>query len=218
MGTTTGGAYPGTGSGTKTGGTVDKSKVQSMAMNWPQASRKALEATVQKYGMPTEMTNTMAVWKNSGPFLKTVVFSEEIPHRFPKPHSDVLEQTIYYRVPPDRFDDLAQFDGSIKADRTKGTLSARCDSEANNILALNLANDIITGAKSVEEARQFLATTAASATPGTGQPGQGGGQGQTGQNADYTRTLRFQVQMAGTADPDQPNAQTTQFGDEDEKK
>ncbi len=51
------------------------------------------------------------------------------------------------------YDELAQFDGSVTVDRTQGTIAARCDKEENNFLALNLAHDVITKKKSVEEAR-----------------------------------------------------------------
>ena len=54
---------------------------------------------------------------------------------FPKPHQDVLEQTICYRVPPDKQDELAGFDGSVMSKGTKGDMSARCDREPANILA-----------------------------------------------------------------------------------
>ena len=64
-----------------------------------------------------------------------------------------LNKTIYYRLPVDKSDDLAQFDSSVVVDRTQGTISARCDKEANNLLPLHLINDIVTGKKSVEEAR-----------------------------------------------------------------
>lgn len=43
--------------------------------------------------------------------------------------------------------------------RTKGELSARCDQELANFLALNLADDIINDEKSVNEARQEYADT-----------------------------------------------------------
>jgi len=52
---------------------------------------------------------------------------EEIPHDFPKPHMDMLLQSIDYPVPPDKFDELAAYDGSVIAERTKGELAARCD-------------------------------------------------------------------------------------------
>ena len=65
----------------------------------------------------------------------------------------MLQQTINHSVPIDKMDDLGRFDGSVTFDRTQGTMSARCDKEANSFLALNLANDIITGKKTVEQAR-----------------------------------------------------------------
>jgi hypothetical protein len=39
-------------------------------------------------------------------------------------------------------------------DRNKGEMSARCQGEASNFLALNLAHEIIQGRKSVQEARR----------------------------------------------------------------
>ncbi|MGH7664009.1 MAG: hypothetical protein ACRENI_06915 [Gemmatimonadaceae bacterium] len=44
--------------------------------------------------------------------------------------------------------------------RTRGELSAQCDVEAMNFLALNIAHDIITGRRTVSDARTFYATTA----------------------------------------------------------
>ena len=76
-------------------------------------------------------------------------------HVFPAPHPDVLAGTIKYEVPENKFDDLARFDGSISVDRTRGLMTARCDSDEHNLLALNLAHDIITGKRSVEGARAF---------------------------------------------------------------
>ena len=82
------------------------------------------------------------------------VLLDEVQHRFPKPHTDFLEQFVDYQVPPERFDDLAAYDGSVIVERTKGEMSARCDKEGLNFLALNLADQIVTGKMSVEEARK----------------------------------------------------------------
>lgn len=49
------------------------------------------------------------------------------------PHKDMLLQVIAYEVPADKFDDLAAFDGSVIAERTRGEIAARCDKEAANI-------------------------------------------------------------------------------------
>jgi hypothetical protein len=64
---------------------------------------------------------------------------------------------IDYRVPVDRFSDLAAFDGSVVVERTAGEVSARCHDEQANFLALNLMHDVATGAKTVEEARGYYA-------------------------------------------------------------
>lgn len=122
---------------------------------WPETAQKAAKAMIEKYGQPAESTPGMLVWHNSGPFKRTIVYKEEIQHDFPMPHKDVLEQFINYEVPADKFDDLAEFDGSVICERTKGEMSARCDKEGANILALNLANDIIQDKRSVDEAREF---------------------------------------------------------------
>lgn len=65
-----------------------------------------------------------------------------------------MESVIDYHVPPDKADDLEAYDGSVLFDRTKGEMSARCDKEAANMVALNLADDIITGKRNIDEARQ----------------------------------------------------------------
>jgi|GEM_PF-4868922 len=51
------------------------------------------------------------------------------------------------------FQNLLKFDGSVIAERTKGEVSSRCDTEAANISALNLLNDIVIGKLNAEEAR-----------------------------------------------------------------
>ena len=114
---------------------------------------------VEKYGPPSGITPSRLVWNNpqQGPWAEIILSRDEVEHHFPMKHTDVLEPVIYYDVPVDKVDDLAAYDGSVIVERTKGTLPARCDKEAANFLALNLAHDIITGQKSVEQAREAYA-------------------------------------------------------------
>jgi hypothetical protein len=72
-------------------------------------------------------------------------------------HLDLLEQFVDYSVPADKYDELALYDGSVVIARTVGEMSARCDKEEANFLALNLANDVATGKKTVEDARAYYA-------------------------------------------------------------
>lgn len=67
---------------------------------------------------------------------------------------------IDYKVPVNLYDDVAAFDGSFYLERTKGEASAKCHKEEMNFLSLNLLNDIVTGKRSVEDAKVFYAQTA----------------------------------------------------------
>lgn len=78
-------------------------------------------------------------------------------HDCPAPHIDAVESFIDYRVPIDKFTELAEFDGSVVVERTAGEVSARCHDEQANYLALNLMHDIVTGGKTAQEARDYYA-------------------------------------------------------------
>ena len=156
--------------------------------NWPETPRKAAQRTMQKYGSPDEATESMLIWHNNDPWKKTIVYRDEVPHKFPKPHTDVLEQFINYQVPPEKFDELAQFDGSVIVERTKGEMSARCDREEANMLALNLAHDIITNKRTVEDARKAYAENIKAFMKN--EPGA------------YMQKFQFNLPTKDTADPD----------------
>jgi hypothetical protein len=132
---------------------VDMDFVKSVITDWNTMSKKAANFTIKQYGPPNEATQSRLIWFNNGPWKRTVVYRDEIPHDFPAPHTDVIENYINYSVPTEKFSELAKFDGSVIIERTRGEVSSRCDTEAANILALNLMNDIVTDKLNVEEAR-----------------------------------------------------------------
>lgn len=157
--------------------------------SWSETAKKAANAMMKKYGDPSGHTADMLVWENTGPFKRTIVYKEEIQHDFPMPHKDVLEQFIDYDAPLDKYDELAEFDGSVIVERTKGEMSARCDKEAANLLALNLAHDVATGKKSVNEAREFYATAIMEMLQGN--------------KKEYLTSLQIDTNMANASDPDE---------------
>lgn len=162
---------------------------RDIAAAWPKEAREAADSMLEKYGAPDEITKSRLAWRSAGPWHEIVVRREIIDHRFPSPHKDALEQSIAYEVPEGKFDDLARFNGSIIAERTRGTLASRSQSEAMNFLALNLAHDIITNRKSVEEARETCAYISESY--------------EKGEQHQYTTGLRFQKsRIKDTGDPD----------------
>jgi len=122
---------------------------------WPQDSREAAEAVVKQYGEPQELTESGLTWHNVGRWKRVVAQKAFWEHRFPAPHMDSVETFVDYRVPAEMYTPLAEFDGSVMPERTTGEASARCHDEQANSLALNLMHDIVTGQKTVAEARDY---------------------------------------------------------------
>jgi hypothetical protein len=161
---------------------------------WLDEPQKAAHKMMSKYGEPDEVTTNRLVWNGAGPWKRIVLVNEEIPHNFPMPHHDMLEQFIDYKVPPMRFDELARYDGSVIVERTKGEMSARCDKEEANFLAINLANDVATGRRTVEGARKFYANTIMALKK----------MRPNAEQKRYTSGFTFQVRRGMTADKDRP--------------
>jgi hypothetical protein len=164
--------------------------LRAVTSGWSTASQEALNAMTAKYGQPNELTANMAVWYNNGPWKRTVISRDAVPHHFPAPHDDVMEQVIDYRVPPAMVDELAAYDGSVIVERTKGELSARCDKEGANFLALNLANEIVTGRLTVDAARRRYAEEIMAM--------------KAGHPTQYTQRLLFNPAPGSSMDPDAP--------------
>ncbi len=115
---------------------------------------------MEKYGPPTEVTASRLIRGAAGPWKGTILYCDKVQPRLRKPHTDFLEQFIDYRVPPEKFDELAAYDGSVMVKRTKGEIAARCDKEGLNFLALNLAHEIVTGKVTADEARKMYGENA----------------------------------------------------------
>lgn len=155
---------------------------------WPEASREAAQLVLDAHGQPDEATESQLVWHRRGPWKRIVATKVFYDHAFPAPHIDAVESFIDYRVPPEKFSDLAKFDGSVIVERTAGEVSARCHDEQANFLALNLMHDIVRGAKTVEEARDYYAQEFLDARRGRPTP--------------YMERLHFTPGDESSGDPD----------------
>lgn len=124
---------------------------------WPEEAREPAQLVIDKYGEPDEATDSFLVWHQVGPWKRVTASKQVFDHEFPAPHKDSVEGIIDYRVAPEHFTTLAEFDGSVIVERTAGEVSARCHDEEANNLALNLMHDIVTGSKNVQEARDYYA-------------------------------------------------------------
>jgi hypothetical protein len=164
--------------------------VDSILANWKDQPRDTARALIAKYGPPHEVTQSRMIWYNNGPWKRTELTNAEIPHNFPAPHNDILEQVIDYRVPPDKAMDVLAYNGSVLIDRTRGEMGARCASEELNMMALNLAHDVITGQRTPEFARDAFTGAATQFSQGVSSP--------------LNEKLQFITAVGPTADPDQP--------------
>jgi hypothetical protein len=163
-------------------------EVERIIDDWPHAQKNVARQMVAKYGPPNEATPTRLFWFRNGPWKRTELSRDVVAHNWPTVHSDFLTQTIDYRVPPEMFHLIAMFDGSIVADRTRGEVSARCDSEAANVLGINMVHEIVTGKRTFEEAREISSQNTVAYN--------------IGRDAPYAERLLFEVPQGGTEDLD----------------
>jgi len=168
---------------------ADMATVTALTQDWPAMAKKSTEQMIQKYGPPNEAIPSRLIWYNNGVWKRTIVYRDEIPHNFPQPHSDTLEQVIDYQVPIEKFTELARFDGSVIVERTKGEVSARCDMEAANILALNLMHEIVMDRLTAEQAREKYSEETAAFVMNRPAP--------------YAEQFQFAVPKGNTRDTDQ---------------
>lgn len=130
-------------------------ELEELIKDWPKEPRESAKRLIEYYGEPDEYSASKLVWYDTkDSWKRTELSREEVPHDFPAHHTGFLEQFIDYKVPLEMYSQLAAFDGSVIAERTKGELSARCGGTSMNFVAINLAHDIIAGKRTIAEARQ----------------------------------------------------------------
>ena len=168
---------------------VDAQTVEALIADWPRMAKSAADEIIKKYGQPNEAIPSRLIWYANGPWKRTVVYRHEIPHNFPQPHTDVVEQFIDYHVPPEKVSELAKFDGSVIVERTAGEVSARCDMEAANFLALNMMHEIVTGKLTAEEARKVYSENTSAYV--------------MNRSAPYAEAFQFELPREETADKDE---------------
>jgi hypothetical protein len=145
---------------------VPLAEAERIIAGWPDAPQKGARQMLAQYGPPNEATPTKLFWYRAGPWKRILVTSDVLTHDFPAPHSDYLTQWIDYKVPVELVGRHHPLRRSCLIDRTAGEAAARCDSEAANMITLNLMHEIVTGKRTVEEAREVYAENMAGYTMG----------------------------------------------------
>jgi hypothetical protein len=155
--------------------------------DWNDEQQSVVRGLMEKYGQPDEFTENLLIWRERDQWHEILASKNGDRHEFPFPHTDFVESSTRYRLPAGKACDLAEFDGSVSFRRTEGLISARCHDEEANFLALNLADDIVHGRRSVDEARQAYVDAMIDY--------------RSGQQVPYMQRLHFPKEM-DTTDPD----------------
>ncbi len=143
---------------------VRDSYARRVISGWPVVSLRTAEAVIEKYGPPDLVVADRLVWYDNGDWKITTVY------RDPADHLDVLEQSVGYAVPQDKTATLARLDLALRLSRDRRSLSAVSESEETNILALNLADEVVRGQRTPEEARALYLKTVTQANAGKSSP------------------------------------------------
>ena len=143
---------------------------------WPAAPRAVARALIEKYGLPEQYDSHALAWFNNGVWKRTIVYRFS-PRKDKNHEHEFLQQTVGYIVPADKMEALKKFDRRLEVSQTAGEMTFTSDREATNLLALNLADEIVTGKRTVASARAFFLRTTVLAAAGKSSP--------------YRRDLRF---------------------------
>jgi hypothetical protein len=132
---------------------------EDIIMRWPPRSRNTAGLLLEKYGRPDQFDRDSLVWFHNGEWKRTIVH-RKLAHRDPAvARTDILEQTIGYLVPSDKIEDLKRFNPKLEVSTVAGELTFSSESEAKNRLAMNLADEIVTGKRGVADARAYYLKT-----------------------------------------------------------
>lgn len=134
---------------------------------WEGPSAEAGRALLQRYGVPDDVTPNQLVWDRRGVWKRTVVWNRAPVYRTPGDLA-VMEQTVDYRLDLMQTVQLLAFSDGLVVDLAHGELSSRAGNEGINYLTLNLADEIVRGAKTVQQAQaaytRIVSLTAAGKT------------------------------------------------------
>lgn len=131
---------------------VSELSAEETIAGWPTLAQRAALLTIERYGRPHEVGEDALSWRGSGPWLRTTVHRRARTRRAFRRDADFLENTVRYDVPRRLRDELARFEPGLSWNAARGELSSRGVSEELNILALNLADEIVKGVRGVDEA------------------------------------------------------------------
>lgn len=115
--------------------------------HWPATPRLAARLMIEKYGPPQRILAGRLEWEARWPWKRISIDAAGA--------SRPLEQVVDYYVPDAKLAALSRYPHGLAVSPDQGELAARSDREEFNRLTLNLADDIVTGRRTPEQASRF---------------------------------------------------------------
>lgn len=129
---------------------------------WFDSPRVMSRVLLDRYGPPSVLAPNAVSWYQQEPWKRITVHGDS-PENY-------LEQAVGYQAKPGAVARLKEFGQGVRVDLISEELSARSNSEALNLLALNLANDVASGGRSPREAREYYLRSIKLAAAGKTMP------------------------------------------------
>jgi hypothetical protein len=130
---------------------------EALISAWSPHSKLLAESLIERYGPPDGFSRNALGWKDRTPWARIVVFDGG---------DDALRQSVAYRVPEEKRGEVAAFNRGVLVSDDGRELTARSHDERFNVLALNLADEVIRGARDPADAQRFYDRTAELALAG----------------------------------------------------
>lgn len=121
---------------------------QTEIARWPEEPRLAAIQYLEAYGAPDEVSAAALVWRRRGDWLWLAVRRDAGAARDQR----LLQHAVRYDTDTAPQNNLKRMKAGVEYEPIGGVLVVSSDSEPANILALNLAVDVIEGRLSPEEA------------------------------------------------------------------
>jgi len=121
-------------------------------------SNVSLDKMIEEYGAPDRIENKRVVWENKGPWKRIAVW-DMMDNSESMSGTNNIEETVAYLVPQGKRNAVYDLHERVTVSSDGSELAVRSSSEERNFLALNLADEIIRGVRTPDEAKNFYALT-----------------------------------------------------------
>ncbi|MBI5239912.1 MAG: hypothetical protein HY926_05535 [Elusimicrobia bacterium] len=127
-----------------------RADAESIIQGWSADSRMAAAALLDEFGAPDRADSSRLVWLDKHLLDKVAVW-DQIPGD--ESGTDIIEAAVAYAVPEEALPQLDAFSDKITVSQDRKEIFARAESQAEAMLALNLASEIVRGVRTPQEAR-----------------------------------------------------------------